>query len=484
METVSLERQQENEVSKFYLNALEFLQVKDLEGECDDYVHFYYLIRDLVKPHSKYTVLDKLGPVVFFIFLKTRGILLVLPQVLDFFNLKYNEFTTDLKEVLKLYPDYNIRDKKSIVKKYIATILKNFGVKQRIIAQALTLFNHFYPIIQHKKEEIVAAIICALTAISFDLPSVSMKLISEKAGIQQSTLHTSMLDKIFPYLNIPSNLGLKPSFGLIKRKISEKSSSFETNAKTIEEEIETLWRSGCSLDKIAEKVVLTHPQVIAILEQNLGDYRNYRVRYRITQQEILTTCRLRTEGLDYQKIVLRIHRSMKVTRMIVENNLKDYLEDLRVKELTAKKLRDFKFNSRIKQKEYLRAYQREKYAEEKKERELRSKGLSKGKAVQNNDYGKVSFDSNEVEKKFRAMKPKSYPTLLRTLDELGISYDIGKEIVISHTNGSTTYATCSFTIGNVSYKVIDSSNCIWITSKGVKGNYVFNLIRNMFDRKP
>ena len=78
------------------------------------------------------------------------------------------------------------------------------------------------------------------------------------------------------------------------------------------------------------------------------------------------------------------------------------------------------------------------------------------------------------------MKPKKYPPLLKTLDELGIAYEISKEIVISHTMGSTTYATCCFTIEGVSYKVIDSSNCIWITSKGVKGTHIYNLVKNMF----
>jgi len=484
METIAIEKQQENEVSNFYLDALEFLQVKKLDSDCDDYVHFYYFIRDLVNPHSPYIALEKLGSVVFFIFLKTRGILLPLPDFLNFFNLKYNEFTTDLKKALKLYPDYNIRDKKSIIKKYIATILKSFGVKPRIIAHALTLFNHFYPLIQHKKEEVVAAVICILTSISFDLSSVTMRLISEKAGIRQSTLHTSVIDIIFPYLKIPSSLGLRPSFELMKRKISEKTSLLEVNAKLVEEEIETLWRSGSSIDKIAKKVGSTRLQIITFLEQKFGDYRNYRIRYRITQQEILTACRLRNKGLDYQKIVLKINRPLKVTKMIVENNLINYLEELKIKELTAKKSRSIKFNNKLRHKKYLRAYQREKYAEEKKEREFRVKALNneklENKTAQNN---KLSLNAKEIEKRFRGMKPKSYPTLLRTLGELGISYGLSKEVVHSHKMGDIAYATCCFSIGKVSYKVIDSSNCIWVTSEGVKGNHVYSLVRNMFDRE-
>jgi len=155
------------------------LQVNELDGECDDYIYFYYHIRDLVNPHTHYTALDKLGPIVLFVFLKTRGILLILPSFLDFFHLKYNEFTTNLKKVLNIYPDYNIRDKKFIIKKYIVTILKSFNARQRIIAQALHLFNHFYPFIQHKKEIVISHTMGSTTYATccFTIEGVSYKVI-------------------------------------------------------------------------------------------------------------------------------------------------------------------------------------------------------------------------------------------------------------------------------------------------------------------
>ena len=486
METVAIRKQLENEVNKFYLDTLEFLRVNELEGDSDDFVYFYSHIRDLVNPHTHFTTLDKLGPIVFYIFLKTRGTLLVLPRFLEYFNLKYNEFTANLKKALKYYPDYTIRDKKTIIKKFITTILNSFKAKQQAIVSALTIFTHFYPLIQHKKEEIVAAVICTLTSISLDLHGVTIKLISDRAGICQSTIYASISSKIFPYLNIPKSFGLRPSFELMKRKIGEKASQLKINF-FLEEEIEMLWRSGSSLDKIAKSVNFPRDKVIVILEQSLGDYRNYRVRYRITQQEILTTCRLRIEKLSYREIALKVHRSSQVTKMIVENNLENYLEELKAKELTAMNLRCVRFNNRVKRKEYLSAYRREKYAEQKKERKLRLDDLTNGKSinrvVQGKKSCKISPDKKEIEKRFRAMKPKLYPALLRTLDELKVSYEVSKEIVHSHNIGNTAYTACNFSVEGVAYKVIDSSNCIWITSKGVKGSHVYNLVRNMFDKK-
>lgn len=484
MATVTVKKQIEDDIGKFYLTSLEFLQIKELDHECDDYIQFYYHVRDLTNPNSQYTALDKLGPILLYMFLKTRGILLVLPSFLNLYDLKYYEFTTDLKKVLKIYPDFNIRDKKSIIKKYIEIILKSFNIEQRVISHALTLFSHFYPLVQYKKEEIVAAVICALTSISFDLHSVSMRLICKKAGIRQSSLHRSILDKIFPYLGIPSSLGIKSSFELMKHKISKKTSLLEINVRTIEEEIEDLWRSGHSLDKIAKAVETPKTRVIAVLKQNLGDYHNYRIRYRITQQEIVTACRLRNKGLSYPNIAPRVHRPLKVTKKIVEDNLEDYLEDLRIKELVTKKLLNDKISIKLKQKEKLRSYQRRNYAEEKKERKLRlDSERSENRAAQKSEFRKLYLNIKEAEKRFRAMKPKSYLTLLRTLGELGISCEFSKEIVHSNRMDNTTYATCCFSIEGVAYRVFDSSNCMWVTSKGIKGNHIFNLVKEMFDKE-
>ena len=225
MEAISIERQVGGDVSKFYLDTLRWLQVDErMDNKCEDFNRFYCGVRDLVNPNTHFNTLDKLGPSLLYVFLKTRGILIVLPDFLGLYQLKYHKFTTNLNKVLKLCPDFNKRDKKSISKKFMETILKSFSVNQSIVAQAGILFEYFYPLIQYTKEEIVAAAVCALTTISFDLREMSMRLICDRAGIRQSALNVTITNKIFPYLGIPENFRLKASFELIKGKIRKKSS--------------------------------------------------------------------------------------------------------------------------------------------------------------------------------------------------------------------------------------------------------------------
>lgn len=319
-----VEKDEEDDVVKFYLESLGSLQLRELDREVDDFSQFYYYVRDLVTPHTRYTALDKLGPIVLYMFLKTRGVLLVLPDFLDLYKLKYYEFTTDLKTVIKFYPEFYARDKKSIIKKYITTILQNFQVEEQFNSHALTLFDHFYPLVEYRKEEIVAVVICALTAISFDLNQMSMRLICSKAGIRQSSLNRAIVDKIFPYLEIPSTLKFKPSFELVKSKIRKKTSLPEIKVWAVEDEIEYLWRSCVSMKQIAEVVEMRKEQVVEILKRNLGDFRNYIVRFQITQQEIDLACRLRKEGSSYREIISRIQRPLRLAKKIVQDNLTDY----------------------------------------------------------------------------------------------------------------------------------------------------------------
>lgn len=324
METVSIEKQVEGNISKFFLDTMGWLLIEGMDDKCEEFVRFYYDVRDLVNPNTHFTSLDRLGPSLLYIFLKTRGILLNLPDLLRLYNVKYYDFTMDLKKVIKIYPEFNARDKPSIVKKYIRTILKSFSVEERTVSHALTLFDHFYPIVQYTKEELVAAVVCGLTAISFDLHEVSMRFVCNRAGIRQSSLHKSITTKIFPYLGIPSTFKLKSSFELIKGKIRKKTSLAEIDARTAEEEVVDLWRSGLTLVKVVYLVEIPKNKVIDVLKDKLGDYRNYKIRYNVTQQEIDASCQLRKKGFSYLEIALRLHRQQKIIKQIVENNLENH----------------------------------------------------------------------------------------------------------------------------------------------------------------
>lgn len=225
VDVIAIEKRLDAEIREFYLKSLKSLQVRGMDDKSDEFAQFYWVIKNKIQKDTKYRSLRKLGPILLYFFLKTRGILLVLPDFLRLYQTNYSEFITDINSVAKFYPEFHERDKRFIIKAYIASILKSLNRDERIISQAFIFFDHFYPIIQHTKEELIAAVTCVLVKIWFDFPDIYVRAISLKGGVRQSSLIRVFRVKIFPYLGIPKNASLKYSFDAIKKETGRKFSS-------------------------------------------------------------------------------------------------------------------------------------------------------------------------------------------------------------------------------------------------------------------
>ncbi len=190
----------------------------------DEFTSFYLSIQEKISIHSKYKKVEVSGPIVLYMFLKTKGTLIVLPEFLDAFQLSYNVFTTDLKIMItRYYPEYTKRDKTSIMKGYVISILNSFYLSnEELYSNAFILQDHFHLFLHHAKEEVIAAVVCVLAMISCELPGISMSDICGKVGITQSSLNRFFLERIFPYMGIPDTITLKHAFPFIKREIQEK----------------------------------------------------------------------------------------------------------------------------------------------------------------------------------------------------------------------------------------------------------------------
>jgi len=211
-------------IHEFYVKSLKTFNVSSMDDLLDEFIAFYHSIREKIADKSKYKFLEVSGPIILYMFLKTKGILIPLPKFLGAYQLNYHKFTTDLKMMItRYYPKYLQRDKTSIVKKYIMSIFKNFNhTNEDLFIRARTLYEFFHPILHNAKEEVIAAVICVLTIISCDLPDIAMYHVCNEAGIKQSSLSMQFIGKIYPYLGIPDGMMLKKAFPLIKHEIFQK----------------------------------------------------------------------------------------------------------------------------------------------------------------------------------------------------------------------------------------------------------------------
>ena len=211
-------------IHEFYIESTKMFSVSNMDDLLDDFITFYHSIREKIGDNPKYKFIEVSGPIILYLFLKSKGILIPLPKFLEAYQLGYYEFTTNLKMIItRYYPEYIRRDKTSIVQKYIITIFKNLHHSdEELFATVFTLHRFFHPFLHHAKEEVIATVICVLTMITYDLSGITTYHICNEAGIRQSTLNKQFTRKIYPCLEIPDTLTLRKAFPLIKRKILKK----------------------------------------------------------------------------------------------------------------------------------------------------------------------------------------------------------------------------------------------------------------------
>lgn len=279
------------QVKEFYFDfACEF-RVEDLANRSEEFLQFFDRIRDHIKSRSKYRALKNLGVVVLYIFLKTQGTLIPLPDLLNYYQLNYCDFVAGLNSVLSQYSGFRTRNKKEIIESYIRSILKSFQLKGKVVQNALLLLEYFYPSIQFAKEEVSAAVICTLTLIALDVKAITMSDVCEKAGVQQSNLGKYFSKSIVHQIGVKNYTTISKSSDLIRKTLKLKVKLLEVNKHTLDRvqpvkikrfkvpsplisKVVELRRKKTSIKNISQTVDLSQYKVRRILERKLPRYQN------------------------------------------------------------------------------------------------------------------------------------------------------------------------------------------------------------------
>ncbi len=103
--------------NKIYAKLNRALRVyvnRDIRKECK--VIFSNLWRKM-DSHSKYEQSDRLIPIIVYLILKKRGLNVRVSDFLKFMKIDKKNFFESFKRVLRLYPDFQKRNRQKIVKK-------------------------------------------------------------------------------------------------------------------------------------------------------------------------------------------------------------------------------------------------------------------------------------------------------------------------------------------------------------------------------
>lgn len=197
----------------FYLRVLKFLDIQGMDDDshCEDFLNTFWRIRYRVC-FSRDKKIERFGPVFFYMYLKINGVLISIPKLVQLYPFHPGDFQKVLKKIIMpLYPEYVSRDKKAITMNYITFLMEKMTPEKVEKRYIYAILSHFYPHLQTKKEEFIAAVACSLILIAHDPSQVDITRICKITHVTRYNLNRIFLDIIFPYLHIPKDVKLNPS---------------------------------------------------------------------------------------------------------------------------------------------------------------------------------------------------------------------------------------------------------------------------------
>lgn len=219
----------DEQVKEFYFDFMREFKLEYKYNRPEEFTELFDRVRSCVRPRTKYRAVKNLGAIVLYMFLKTRGTLVPLPELLRHCRLSYGNFVTGLRSVTARYLVFNVRNRKYIVRSYVTSILKSFQLEEKVIQNALLLLEYCYPFIQFAKEEVNAAVVCTLTLIALDVKGIPMSEICEQAGVQQSNLGKHISEDIVPRIGVKNYISLSKSSDSIRKALELKVELLKVN---------------------------------------------------------------------------------------------------------------------------------------------------------------------------------------------------------------------------------------------------------------
>ena len=78
----------DEQVKEFYFDFAREFKLEDKFNRPEEFTQLFDRVRSCIKPRTKYRAVKNLGVIVLYIFLKTRGTLIPLPEILAHYRLR------------------------------------------------------------------------------------------------------------------------------------------------------------------------------------------------------------------------------------------------------------------------------------------------------------------------------------------------------------------------------------------------------------
>jgi hypothetical protein len=153
--------------------------------------------------------------------LKFRNISIKESELLEVSNISKKDFSAFKLQILEFFPQYKTRDRKEYIFQRILEITEHYQLGMEFFYQSKKILNKLWESIKNTKDDVIAALVCSISALCSYRESITVNAICMRLGIKMSTVQAQVKRRIFERFRVSGFVSLVKSSDILK-KVMEK----------------------------------------------------------------------------------------------------------------------------------------------------------------------------------------------------------------------------------------------------------------------
>ena len=170
---------------------------------------------------TKYRSAEMLVPCVIYFYYKRNNTPISERELLEVSKISKKDFNEFKIPMVKLWPQYNERDRKEYIIQRVLEITEHFNLGMPFYYQSYKILSRFYESVKNTKDDVIVGLVTSITLLCSQSEGVSVSALCERLGIKMSTIHRQVERRIIERFRVPGFRSLVKSAGLLKKVMTK-----------------------------------------------------------------------------------------------------------------------------------------------------------------------------------------------------------------------------------------------------------------------
>ena len=185
--------------------------------EVDPVFKLFIKLRNCLQKGTKYRSVRKLVPITIYLYFKLNCKGINEQELLDISEITKKEFNSFKLQLRNCIPQYYSRDRKQYILQKIMNITVALNQDMQFYHAAEKVLEKFWQAIKNTKDDVVAGVCTSIIALCETERDLKVNAICNHIGIQMSTIHRQIEQKIFEKLRVEGFESLVRSSDLLRK---------------------------------------------------------------------------------------------------------------------------------------------------------------------------------------------------------------------------------------------------------------------------